>query len=393
MRDGYNKALKEKQTAVGFLMILMQRLVTSSTAAIRTAMERRLETLDQPESQLTLFSEDIESDWPNLEDQDQFDTILKVRSKGLQNERREVEMLLSAARRCEALGPDVKAEALLAKIDELKREAGDPDTKFLVFTEFVPTQTMLADFLEKRGYNVVTLNGSLDLQQRRQVQKSFADDAQVLISTDAGGEGLNLQFCHVIVNYDLPWNPMKLEQRIGRVDRIGQANIVRALNFSLQDSVELRIREVLTDKLQTILTEFGVDKLADVLDSEEGGISFEALFAQAIVDPEAAERRAEKLVEEIHERALAASSVMATLADPEDLDASDARRFVEHQMPFWTEQMTISWLRSRSSEGAQVEAMPGGYRLLWDDGYSVSKAVFRKADSLEDGTTLLTLTE
>jgi SNF2 family DNA or RNA helicase len=73
--------------------------------------------------------------------------------------------------------------------------------------------------------------------------------AQVLISTDAGGEGLNLQFCHVIVNYDLPWNPMKLEQRIGRVDRIGQKHVVRALNFALEDTVELRVREVLEEKL------------------------------------------------------------------------------------------------------------------------------------------------
>jgi superfamily II DNA/RNA helicase len=81
---------------------------------------------------------------------------------------------------------------------------------------------MLADFLERRGFSVVSLNGVMDLGERRQAQRRFADDAQILISTDAGGEGLNLQFCHVIVNYDLPWNPMKIEQRIGRVDRIGQ---------------------------------------------------------------------------------------------------------------------------------------------------------------------------
>ena len=99
----------------------------------------------------------------------------------------------------------------------------------------------------------------------------------MLVSTDAGGEGLNLQFCHVIVNYDLPWNPMKIEQRIGRVDRIGQKHVVRALNFALEDTVELRVREVLEEKLQRILEEFGVDKLSDVLDSEEGDIPFEAL--------------------------------------------------------------------------------------------------------------------
>jgi SNF2 family DNA or RNA helicase len=113
-----------------------------------------------------------------------------------------------------------------------------------VFTEFVPTQTMLADFLGQRGFSVVCLNGSMDLDERRLAQRRFASDAQVLISTDAGGEGLNLQFCNVVVNYDLPCNPMKLEQRIGRVDRIGQKHVVRALNFALEDTVELRVREV-----------------------------------------------------------------------------------------------------------------------------------------------------
>ena len=88
---------------------------------------------------------------------------------------------------------------------------------------------------------------------------------------------------------------MKIEQRIGRVDRIGQKHIVRALNFALADTVELRVREVLEEKLARILEEFGVDKLADVLDSEEGGVPFEELFAQAIIAPEDAEQRAAAL--------------------------------------------------------------------------------------------------
>src|SRR5262249_31259639 len=158
--------------------------------------------------------------------------------------RKEVELLLSAARRCEASGPDVKAEALLDRMQRQQREEHDPTLKVLIFTEFIPTQAMLADFLERRGFTVVCLNGALDLEERRHVQRCFADEAQVLISTDAGGEGLNLQFCHVVVNYDLPWNPMKLEQRIGRVDRIGQQHVVRALNFALEGTVELRVRDV-----------------------------------------------------------------------------------------------------------------------------------------------------
>ena len=98
---------------VGFLMILMQRLITSSIAAIRTSLERRLAVLDLPQGQLSLFPEDVGEDWSTLDGQQQLDAILKTRLKGLKDERKEVELLLSAARRCEASGPDVKAEALL----------------------------------------------------------------------------------------------------------------------------------------------------------------------------------------------------------------------------------------------------------------------------------------
>jgi len=143
----------------------------------------------------------------------------------------------------------------------------------LVFTEFVPTQEMLYEFLTERGFEVVCLNGSMDMEERKRVQDAFAKDARILISTDAGGEGRNLQFCHVVINYDIPWNPMRLEQRIGRVDRIGQAHTVRAINFVLADSVEHRVLEVLEEKLAVIFEEFGIDKTGDVLDSAQAGSS------------------------------------------------------------------------------------------------------------------------
>lgn len=391
VRDGYNRAIKEKQTAVGFLMILMQRLITSSTAAIRTALERRLTVLELPQGQLSLFPEDVGEDWSSLDGQQQFDTILRTRLKGLKDERKEVELLLSAARRCEAEGPDVKAEALLDRIQLQQREENDPTLKVLIFTEFIPTQAMLANFLEHRGFTVVSLNGSMDLEERRQAQRRFAGDAQILISTDAGGEGLNLQFCHVIVNYDLPWNPMKIEQRIGRVDRIGQKHIVRAMNFALEGTVELRVRDVLEQKLARILEEFGVDKLADVLDSEEGGVPFEELFAQAIVAPEDAERRASALADDIRRRAEEARAGSRLLSATERLDASAAKKIATHQMPYWTERLTLGFLRSQESAGATVKTAAVGYDLRWPNGDTCTAAVFSRDDADRAGVTLISL--
>ena len=110
------------------------------------------------------------------------------------------------------------------------------------------------------------------------MQESFAKETRILISTDAGGEGLNMQFCHVVINYDIPWNPMRLEQRIGRVDRIGQTYPVRAVNFVFDGSVEHRVREVLEQKLAVIFEEFGIDKTGDVLDSAQACQLFEEVY-------------------------------------------------------------------------------------------------------------------
>jgi len=124
--------------------------------------------------------------------------------------------------------------------------------------------------LEARGYSVACLNGSLGFEERRDVQRTFAHSARILVSTEAGGEGLNLQFCHVIVNYDLPWNPMKIEQRIGRVDRIGQKHIVRAMNFALEGTVELRVREVLPEGVQLCLLRLGKHLQIQQVQSPDG---------------------------------------------------------------------------------------------------------------------------
>jgi superfamily II DNA or RNA helicase len=391
VREGYNQAKKEKNTAIGFLMILMQRLVSSSVRAIRMALERRLEVLELPEGQLSLFGEDVGDDWANLDSQEQMESMLGWHLKGLQNERDEVELLLSAARRCEAKGPDIKAQALLEWIQTLQREEIDPKLKILIFTEFIPTQAMLAEFLSNRGYPVVCLNGSLNLDERREVQRAFSDEAQVLISTDAGGEGLNLQFCHVVFNYDLPWNPMKLEQRIGRVDRIGQTHIVRALNLALENTVELRVREVLEEKLERIFSEFGVDKLADVLDSEEGGVDFDDLYMSAMLTPEEAEERATALADSIRERAAAAKEGAKLLGSTENLDPSAAQKVAHHQLPYWTERMTLSYLKTQESKGADVRSDTIGYKLVWPDGTSQRRAVFSRQEAEGPGATLLSL--
>ncbi len=387
VRQGYNQAMKEKRSYIGFLMILMQRLVVSSTAAIRTTLERRLEVLEAPQEQLTLFPDYSEEDWADLDGQEQIETLLKTRLNAMKNERAEVKLLLEAARRCEQSGPDAKAESLLDWIYRLQQEEGDPDLKVLVFTEFVPTQGMLKQFLSDRGFSVVCLNGSMNMDDRKRVQESFAEDARVLISTDAGGEGLNLQFCHVVINYDIPWNPMRLEQRIGRVDRIGQSHVVRAVNFVFDSSVEHRVREVLEEKLAVILDEFGIDKTGDVLDSAQAGQIFDDLYVEAILHPEAVESSVDTVVTRIHDQAKEAQKSSSVLGTACELEPGEAQRLMAHPLPHWVESMTVSYLQANSGRAdlSAVPAQAGKKRRTWDlewpDGEVFSNIVFTGKDA------------
>jgi len=266
---GYDRARKEKKYYIGFLMILMQRLVTSSTRAIREYLERRWDILESEEADLSRFSEEefYESDI-----EESFQELMKAQSLNIKKEKAELQNLLSIAKLAENQYIDAKAEYLLDTI--FKLDTQDEELKILLFTEFIATQNYLKDILNKKGITVTTLNGSMNLEERNMALKEFKEKAQVLISTDAGGEGLNLQFCHIVFNYDLPWNPMKIEQRIGRVDRIGQKEDVKAYNFMLKDTVEGRVKEVLEEKLATIFEQFGVDKMGDVLDSTQSEVDF-----------------------------------------------------------------------------------------------------------------------
>jgi len=294
--QGYNKALRTGDKGSRLLLILIQRLVSSSTRAVRRFLERRLDVLGNLEAtERALAGENLPDD-ADLDEVTQ-QALFFVPSES--SESAEVQKLLDLAIQVENAGSDARTEALYANMIRITQEDSEPSKKFLIFTEFTATQEMLREFLELRGYPVVTLNGSMDLTERREAVEHFRGDTQVLICTDAGGEGLNMQFANVIFNYDLPWNPMRVEQRIGRVDRIGQKREVRAINLVLENSVEARVYEIWQEKLATILAEFGVDKTGDVLDSGEASAEFERLARTALLNPKALENEFDQVITDI----------------------------------------------------------------------------------------------
>jgi SNF2 family DNA or RNA helicase len=166
VREGYNKAIREKKGYIGFLMVLMQRLVTSSTRAITATLTRRLDVLNQLEDQYNQAIPLLDEDWVELDPQVQLESLLNTRFRALENESEEVKRLLELAHQVEARGADARAEALLEWIYTLQKEEADPDLKVLIFTEFIPTQEMLTEYLSSRGFTAVCLNGSMAMEQR-----------------------------------------------------------------------------------------------------------------------------------------------------------------------------------------------------------------------------------
>lgn len=275
----YNKALRnrKKNMCLIFLLIIMQRMVTSSTAAIRQSLERRLNVLLE---QRTCVGNLREEDLDELNIEDGVEDALEAISLDMELEIEELKQIISLAKQAQFQNQDAKVEPLLNEIDAILSE--DRTQKVIIFTEFVATQTYLQELLVNRGYTVTILNGGMSIDERNAAMQEFKTSTSIFISTDAGGEGLNLQFANIIINYDLPWNPMKIEQRCGRVDRIGQQRDVHIYNFIVGETVENRVREVLEEKLSVILKEMCVDKYSDVLDSEVAECDFTDVYMRSI---------------------------------------------------------------------------------------------------------------
>lgn len=277
VRTGYNKAIREKKPYVGFLMVLFQRLVSSSTAAIADALERRLNIITTQSEQLHTASI---GDLVDQEMEESLEEALTVLSAGISEEKKQLEQLLALAKQAQLQFTDAKAEQLSEILRILS--AQEKDVKIIIFTEFVMTQSFIKSMVEMRGFSTALINGQMSIEERNVALKQFRREKNILISTDAGGEGLNMQFSHIVINYDLPWNPMKIEQRIGRADRIGQKKDVEVFNFILDDTIENRVRTVLEDKLATILSELGFDKLQDVLNSDTADLDFTQVYMKTI---------------------------------------------------------------------------------------------------------------
>lgn len=308
VNEQYNKALsKDKRRNVTFALVILQRRLASSTFALLKSLERRkrrLEELLQGADQSgrnefqgydsdTIEDMDEEERWKQEE-------IWETLSVAENRQELEAELLTLAnlirqARAIVETEPpvEVKLRHLKASLGELDREY--PGAKILIFTESRDTLDYLEKCLRKWQYSVCTIHGGMRLEERVKAEAIFKNEAQIMVATEAAGEGINLQFCNLMINYDIPWNPNRLEQRMGRIHRYGQTREVFIFNLVASDTREGRVLTALFNKLDEIRLALGSDKVFDVL----GDVIQGKNLAQLMVEAAANARSVEEILKEI----------------------------------------------------------------------------------------------
>ncbi|WP_442793327.1 DEAD/DEAH box helicase [Paenibacillus sp. S28] len=179
---------------------------------------------------------------------------------------------------------NIKANTKAEKTIELIK---DMNEKVIVFTEYRATQEYLLQYFQKHGLSCVPYRGGMNRGKKDWMMDLFRGRAQVMIATEAGGEGINLQFCHHMINFDLPWNPMRVEQRIGRVHRLGQQNDVKIYNLSTTGTIEEHILNLLHEKINMFETVIGgLDVILERFEKKE---SFEKSLYKLFLESESDE--------------------------------------------------------------------------------------------------------
>lgn len=345
LKHQYNQARLLNRSAVRLAMSVFQRRLVSSTYALMESFRRRLEKLDdmieavqaaktsperlrQQQSRLDeirdLFDEktaEEEETQNGKEESEAFEekllqAVASTSVEDLREERNRVQDLVNLAEHVHRQGEESKFQRLMEVLDN-PRFSGE---KILIFTEHRDTLTFLVRRLEALGHagRIAQIHGGMPYQKRDEQQAFFRKDiedggAQFMVATDAAGEGINLQFCWLMVNYDLPWNPARLEQRMGRIHRYGQEHDpVLIMNLVAKYDEENYTREgrvlhVLLDKLKRIRSELSSDKVFDVIGEVFEDRSIKDYIERAVETEEQAEQELDRdftadRVREIEER-------------------------------------------------------------------------------------------
>lgn len=406
-----------RRHSVALARTVLQRRLASSLHAIHRSLERRaahfrailqeLERLPTSEHEKVLHKyrllaasgfEDDESEEGDLDEQqdealESFPVVLRVDQ--LRQEVQALEELVREAESVMAAGEESKLKALRECLDGAHfHELTDGRGKLLIFTEHRDTLDYLRDHIERWGYTTCEIHGGMNAVLRREAAQRFYDAVQVCIATEAAGEGINLQFCHLMINYDIPWNPNRLEQRMGRIHRIGQRSDVFIFNFVATNTVEGTILNRLFIKLEEIRQDLG-DRVFDVVGQllTLNEIRLEDMLREAAINPARSEEyegqiarlSTEQLarLEEATGVALATSQVDLAWVKGTDIRSQERRLMPEYVEKFFLRAAAREKLalRQRADGLYAIEHVPARLRdqhLPTARRYGVPAAEYRK---------------
>jgi len=301
----YNAALKsEKRRGIAFALLILQRRMASSVYALLCSLGRRRIKLEDllKESEVKEIKEElIPIRWRDVEDyseNERWEEERKWEMLSLAENREELKKEIDILKSLEDLGREIFQEESEVKLLELKKVMEKLGReKILIFTESKDTMDYLVNKIRSLGYSVNFIHGGMELDDRIEAEKIFQHQTQVMVATEAAGEGINLQFCNLMINYDIPWNPNRLEQRMGRIHRYGQQKDVYVFNLVAEDTREGTVLVKMFDKLEEIRRAIGSDKVFDVI----GNIFYEKDLYRLILDAVANAKRMEDILAELDE--------------------------------------------------------------------------------------------
>lgn len=318
----------KENRSIAFALMILQRRLTSSTHAVCRSLERRKARLEEllalperirQEHEDYLAAQNLTDDEiEDLPEDERMDIEARVEhltiARNIADVQAEIDELTGLIAQAEVVRAQAEESKLAALRDAVLSNLGD--RKLLIFTEFKDTLDYLAgDGRQGRplgkliewGYQVVTIDGAMQMDTRIDAEHAFRDSAQIMVATEAAGEGINLQFCSLMVNYDIPWNPNRLEQRMGRIHRYGQQLEVFVWNLIARDTREGQILERLFEKLERMRAALGSDRVFDIIDQVLPGTRLDTLIREAIFN----QRRMDEI--EQHIDAVNADALRATM--------------------------------------------------------------------------------
>ncbi len=403
-----------RRMSVALARTVLQRRLASSLRAICRSLERRyqrfsgflqeLQGLPPAEQRerlqaLQLLALDEEQEFDDQEESEQDEAAAQVtaaeRIDDLRREVRELERLVKLARATLDLGEETKLVALRDCLSRAEFAAlRDGRGKLLIFTEHRDTLDYLRENLERWGYTCCEIHGGMNAQGRKEAQYTFQRDVQICVATEAAGEGINLQFCHLMINYDLPWNPVRLEQRMGRIHRIGQKYDVYIFNFAAVNTVEGRILQRLLAKLDEMRQALG-DRVFDVIGLmlKLNEVSLEEMLREAAYNPRRLEEYEDQIrrisperlkeLEEATGIAMATSHVDFGRIQQQDFRSEERRLMPEYVADFFLQAAERVGLRmeSRADTLWRVDYVPERFRstaLRAVKRFGVPQGVYRK---------------